>query len=126
MPGEPDSFAAGVIHVRPRCPSRSSLQGNRRHQRPLRQRRGVLRFRGHWREVEEDEAVETLKTRLDPFGQADDRPLIRRNARHRSVCGVNGWAAQVAAFMPCPLAYPTGVWYNMRRFHEMRKDGAAE
>ena len=31
----------------------------------------LLRFRRHRREVVEDEAVETLQTRLDPLGRAD-------------------------------------------------------
>ena len=28
---------------------------------------------------------------------------------------------RVKVVSPQPLAYPTGVWYNMRRFHEKRK-----
>ena len=52
-------------------PERSELR-----QRSLRQRQGVLRFRGDWREIMEDEAAEAFQTRLDPLGRADNREVV--------------------------------------------------
>ena len=43
-----------------------------------------FRFRGHRREVVEDEAVETLQTRLDPLGRAAGGDVVVLQAQSTS------------------------------------------
>ena len=48
-----------------------------------------FRFRGHRREVVEDEAVETLQTRLDPLGRADSGSMKTNSSPTITIVGVN-------------------------------------